>query len=79
MMKAVMLVLGIGFISLIQLKQLVMKQTWKDAKKEVFVYLGIMLFTAAIGVLMIMGMNPPSPALPLEALYENIGKLLLKQ
>lgn len=78
MIKAILLVFGIGAVSFLQLKKPISKQGLKAIRKEVTVYLSIVFFTCVIGVLMIMGKKPPSPVLPFEAIFEKIGKAILK-
>lgn len=79
MIKAVLWVLGIGVISYLHLKKVTSGQAAKVIKKDVTVYLGIMLCTCVIGALMILGIRPPTPVLPLEMVFEKIGKAVLKQ
>lgn len=79
MIKAILLVLAIGTVSFLHLKKVVSTQASIIIKKDVAVYLGIMSLTCIIAVLMIMGMKLPSPVLPLEMVFEQIGKALLKK
>ena len=79
MIKAVLFVLIIGTVSFLHLKKVMSEQAATIVKKDVAVYFGIMSLTCVIAVLMIMGMKLPSPVLPLEMVFEQIGKALLMQ
>lgn len=79
MIKAILLILAIGAVSFLHLKRVMSTQASTILNKDILVYLAIMSFTCVIAVLMIMGMKLPSPVLPLEMVFEQIGKAILKQ
>ncbi|TMV48036.1 hypothetical protein FE783_18930 [Paenibacillus mesophilus] len=51
----------------------------KGEKKEAAAYAGLMLAAAVIGALLIAGVRLPSPATPLQAVFEPIGKWFFSQ
>jgi hypothetical protein len=48
-------------------------------KREIWVYISLMLFVAAIGSIQMVGITLPSPALPLAKVFEPWGKMILKK
>jgi hypothetical protein len=51
----------------------------KVEKKEAAVYAGLMLAVTVIGSLLLAGVRLPSPAPPLQAVFEPIGKWFFPQ
>lgn len=78
-MKILLFLVLTGTISFIQLKRMTQVQGWRVMKKDVFVYLGLMGAAACLSLVIMLGWRPPSPVLPLETIFENIGMRLLKK
>ncbi len=47
--------------------------------KEIWIYIGLMLFGAIIGSIQIGGITLASPVVPLETVFEPLGKWLLRK
>ncbi|UVI32630.1 hypothetical protein [Paenibacillus spongiae] len=70
-----------GFmLVIITLSSIQMKSLFKRRRKrETIVYFGLMGLAAIIGCLLIAGIKIPSPTIPLQIVFEPIGKMILKK
>lgn len=78
-MKILLFFFLTGATAFVQLKRLTQIQGWKVMKKEVSVYLGFMIAAAFLSLVIMLGWRPPSPILPLEMMFQEIGMRLLKK
>ncbi|GLI09811.1 hypothetical protein YDYSG_58440 [Paenibacillus tyrfis] len=71
-----MIVLKIAFfLLLVAYLSFLQYRAFRGKKKtELIVNIGLMLTAAVIGTLLIAGVDIPSPAIPLTAIFEPIGK-----
>ena len=77
MIKAVLFVLLLGATSSLHLKQSIKKQPSEEVVKILTVYLSLTFLILVLGVLLILKIKLPSPVLPLEMLFEHMGRILL--
>lgn len=70
--QIVLFLLFIGLLSFFQVRSLLSQQK----KKEIAVYLTLMSGAGLIGALMLAGIEVPSPAPPIRAMFEPISKLI---
>lgn len=65
----------IGTLCYIQVRQF----SRKGMNREIWAYVGLMVFVAVIGSIQMAGVKLPSPAIPTERLFGPMGKWLLRQ